>query len=220
MLQTLKKYPVCVSLLKGLDAVSIVQPLINTKPGFNIMEIWKDIKGYEGFYQISNKGRIKSFKRNRIIIMKPSKGSNNYYHISLSKINKKDRKTFSVHRLVAIAFILNPGNKEQTNHKNSIKTDNRVENREWCTRSYNALHSYKAGTRISPKYWLGKFGAEHHSSKAILQYDLNGKLLNIFGSITEAAKFTNTNKCNISKNCIGINKTHMGFIFKYKVDEL
>lgn len=120
-------------------------------------EIFVDIKGYEGLYQVSNFGRVKSlpspiklphggFGMRKEKFLKPGtiKG---YLGVVLTK--DSINKGFSVHRLVATAFINNPENKEQVNHINSIKKDNRVENLEWVTRSENLIHSYNAGTHPS-----------------------------------------------------------------------
>lgn len=113
-------------------------------------EIWKNIEGYEELYRISNLGEVKILKRKvksrfgyRMIkekIKKPfmDKG---YLRIELIK-NKKGKKYF-IHRLVAQAFISNPKNKKEINHIDGIKNNNKVNNLEWCTRSENALHSYK-----------------------------------------------------------------------------
>lgn len=87
-------------------------------------EIWKDIDGYKGLYQISNLGRVKSLRQNRI--MKPSSNEKGYLRVGLTK--NKEYKTVKVHRLVAIAFISNPHNKSEINHINNIRNDNRAGN--------------------------------------------------------------------------------------------
>ena len=109
-------------------------------------EIWKDIKGYEGLYQVSNMGRIKSLKRkvknkngyriaNEKIIKPVLTDTCKYYAVGLHK-NKK-RKTLLVHRLVAINFIPNPNNYTEVNHKDENKQNNNVNNLEWCNHKYN-----------------------------------------------------------------------------------
>src|SRR3979490_3256655 len=100
-------------------------------------EIWKDIKGYEGLYQVSNLGGVKSIstglgRSSGPRVPWPSK--TNYLYVSLSNGGKKN---FLLHRLVAIAFIPNPDNKPCINHKNGIKSDCKTINLEWCTHSEN-----------------------------------------------------------------------------------
>lgn len=122
-----------------------------------VMEIWKDIKGYEGYYQVSNLGRVKSlntrlkyrygYRTRKGRILKPSISHKGYFKITLSKNNKSRNAT--IHRTVAQAFIPNPENKPCTNHKNGIKTDNRVENLEWCTISENTQHAYDTGLKVT-----------------------------------------------------------------------
>lgn len=115
-------------------------------------EIWKDVIGFEGKYQISNFGRIKSLNYNNTHkekIMKLSLDKYGYTKLSIAKNNKDYSKT--IHRLVAQAFIPNPENKSQINHKNGVKTDNRVENLEWCTVSENHKHAFKNKLRENRK---------------------------------------------------------------------
>lgn len=112
------------------------------------MEIWKDIKGYENRYQVSNLGRIKSLPKNgrkEELILKPQPLKTGYLSIDLCKDSKT--KKLSIHRIVAKTFIENTFNKEEVNHINGLKTDNRVENLEWNTKSENQKHSIRIGLR-------------------------------------------------------------------------
>lgn len=122
------------------------------------MEIWKDIPGYEGYYQASTFGNIRSLDRNvtqmnrwgrdvtyikKGKLCRPGSSPNGYKIISLSKAHVK--KYHSVHRIVALTFIPNPKSKSQVNHINGVKTDNSVVNLEWSTSSENQLHAYANG---------------------------------------------------------------------------
>lgn len=119
-------------------------------------EIWKDISGYEGLYQVSNLGRVKSLSRKtkagiknndwvirKDKILKVRKETKGYLNVALYKNNIPKSK--KIHRLVAEAFIDNVLNKPQINHIDGNKTNNRVENLEWCDNSENQLHAYKMG---------------------------------------------------------------------------
>ncbi len=115
------------------------------------MEAWKDIKDYEGLYQISSLGRAKSLPTNNTYgkILKPGINSWGYRCISLYK--NCQQKHAVVHRLVALHFIPNSDNKLEVNHKNGIKLDNRLKNLEWCTPSENMIHAVKNGFLKSQK---------------------------------------------------------------------
>ena len=106
------------------------------------MEVWKTVKGFEN-YEISNLGRVKSFCRNRKGLLLSLVYSRGYLVVGVR--NNKGKKLKKVHRLVSLAFIDNPLNKPQVNHINGIKTDNHVDNLEWCTAKENTIHAYKIG---------------------------------------------------------------------------
>ena len=132
-------------------------------------EIWKDITGYEGLYQVSNIGRVKSlpreigrYLRNRYKILNYNIRNNRYAFVGL--YNNKKVKYFSVHRLVALTFIPNPLKKSEVNHKNGIKLDNRVKNLEWVTSSENKIHAFNNG--------LINFQGENHSQTHLKNEDI------------------------------------------------
>lgn len=180
-------------------------------------EVWKDIKGYEGSYQVSNMGRVKSFCR-KTRILKPQKTQDGYLQVCLCRDGKKKR--LYVHRLVAGSFIPNLENKETINHINEIKTDNHVSNLEWMTRAENNNHGThtergvkKRKGRKQSKEWIDK--RAKGNSKPVLQFTLDGKLVKEWSSITEAGKSGFT-PSNIIKCCRGKQKTSKGYIWKYK----
>lgn len=158
-------------------------------------EIWKDIKGYEGLYQVSNCGRVKSL-RNRSnhkeeIIMKQSIVMG-YSVISLCK--ESISKMYKIHRLVANAFIKNPNGKPQVNHKDGNKQNNNAENLEWVTAKENTIHAYKNGLAHAQR------GIENRRSKAIKQVDLNtGKTIAIYNGLREAERKTGVPHGNIGR---------------------
>ena len=139
-------------------------------------EIWKDIEGYEGLYQISTLGRVRSLRKfdelNNIFVMKPN-ASNRYYKISLSKNGKT--KYFFVHRLVAQAFIPNPDNLSLVNHKDCNKLNNCVSNLEWCDYKYNNNYA-----NINAKRSIGKAITQLKNSNRI---DIINKLKDIQKSL-------------------------------------
>lgn len=171
-----------------------------------MLEEWRDIKGYEGLYQVSNMGRVKSLKRKEGRILRPGIRGGGYMFVVLCASGNK--KYLLVHRLVCEAFHENPEGKPQVNHINENKTDNRDCNLEWCTAKENCSH----GTR-SAKISKAK-------SKPIGQYTLNGELVKVWQSVNEAERQTGFNQSNISKAAHGKYKQSYNFIWKYILKEV
>ena len=169
------------------------------------MEIWKDIPGYEGVYQVSNLGNVKSLPR----MVSNGKG---YLCIELKDKNGKYHFC-GVHRLVAVAFIENPDNKPQINHIDGNKKNNIVENLEWCTNGENQVHAYKMGlNRVT-----GRAGKK---KRPVLQIDpKTGNVVKEYPSVAEAGRAMGCkNPCNIGgvcRNAYG-RKTIAGYYWRYK----
>ena len=162
-------------------------------------EYWKPVVGYEGHYQVSNFGRVKSLKFGKEKILKQYiRGG--YYYVCLSKngIIKK----YSVHRLVAQAFLDNPNNLPQINHKDENKTNNNVDNLEWCDAKYNT----NFGTCIERR--------SKKKSKTVLQYTLDGKFVREWPSTMECERNGYQNG-NVVACCQGRLKKYKDFIWKY-----
>ena len=164
-----------------------------------INEVWKDIKGYEGLYQVSSLGRVKSLPKyhfNYCRILKPVKTAG-YLRVCLHKsFNQKDHL---IHRLVAEAFIPNPANLPQVNHKDEDKNNNNVSNLEWCTSEYNMNY----GTRLSKV------------SAPVIMCEKDGKVIEEFNSISSAHKKYRYSTGSISECCNGKRNSAYGFIWKF-----
>ena len=175
-------------------------------------EVWKDIPGYEGLYQVSNLGRVKSLERvtarERLLIAKerilqPAERKG-YLLVAIGA--RGERKTYSVHRLVAQAFIPNTENKRTVNHKDGNKHNNAVSNLEWNTDAENMRHAISTG--------LMKHQKNNKTSTPVAQYDKEMNLIAVYPSMQEAARagFSEPKVCLC---CQGKNKTHRGYIWKY-----
>ena len=181
-------------------------------------EEWKDVVGYENKYQVSNLGRVKSLyliNRQTIIprerILSQGYNLQGYPIVTLCKNNK--RKTYGVHKLVANAFLSNPNNYNVINHINGIKTDNRVENLEFCTQKYNIQQSFKNGQQKPT--WQDKKGILCPNSKKVNQYDLEGNFIKTWNSLRDVERELNIFAINISKCCRGIYKQSGNYVWRY-----
>lgn len=187
-------------------------------------EVWKDIPGYEGWYQVSNMGRIKSmdrsFTQKRICdsverhiftkgkVIKASYTYGLYLFCHLKKNGTS--KAVKYHRIVCSVFHKNPDNLPQVNHKNEIKTDNRADNLEWCTPKYNRNY----GT--APERLSKKLRNRADCSKPVYKFSLNGVLLKEYPSIKEAARDNNLKEANIVSVCNnGKSSSTGGFIWSF-----
>lgn len=176
-------------------------------------EIWKDIAGYEGLYQVSNLGNVKSLnynrtKKERILI--PGKNNSGYLLVMLSK--NGTRKTFTIHRLAAQAFIENPKNLPEVNHIDEDKTNNCVSNLEFCDRKYNN----KYGTHNARGLKTKKLRKCKNAERTVLQFTKDGKFINEFPSTKEAERFTEIYQSSIVSCCKGRYKSAGGYIWQYK----
>jgi hypothetical protein len=184
-----------------------------------IKEVWKDIKGYEGIYQVSNIGNIKSLEREvpnkrfpgvtnilKEKRLKPGLSSSKYMTVVLSDGIKI--KTFSLHRLIACAFIENNENKPYINHKDGDKLNNIFSNLEWCTASENGKHAHKLGLNSISEYT--KFKIKEANSKKVIDKDTG----EIYNSVITAAKSIKMDKSYLAHMLNGkyVNKTNLIFL--------
>lgn len=170
-------------------------------------ENWKYIKDYEGLYQISDKGRVKSLNylhTRKERIMKLVRDNGGYLIVCLRK--NREKKNYKVHRLVAKSFLSNPQNLPQVNHKDENKENNCVDNLEWCDSKYNNNYGSR-NQKVSEK-----------KSKPVLQFTKDGKFVKTWKSTHDIQRNLGFSQSHISDCCLKKRKTAYNFVWKYKED--
>ena len=167
------------------------------------MEEWRAVKGYEGLYEVSNTGKVRSLRTNRML--KPLVLPNKYLQVSLYKDKKREQPL--VHRLVAMAFIENESNLPMVNHKDENKQNNHVFNLEWCDCRYNNNYG-----ELSPVKAM-----QISRQKSVAQFSMDGVFIRKFDSSHEAARSTGCHQSSISHCCNGKRgyKSSGGYIWKF-----
>ena len=201
-------------------------------------EIWKPIKDYEGLYEVSNLGRVKSLNyrgTGKEKILKNIENSKGYFQVSLVKFGKQ--KVFKIHRLVAETFIPNPEGKPCIDHINTIRSDNRVENLRWVTheennnnpltkKKYSENHREQSGEK-NPMYgrtgeknpMYGRIGENNPKSKPIVQINPDtNEIIKIWASAMEAERQGGFNNGAINQCCKGKRKSHKGYRWAFLED--
>ena len=177
-------------------------------------EEWKDIKGFEGKYKVSNTGKVLSLhfrKKNNPRLLKHTLSRLGYWTVSICG---KDRL---VHRLIAEAFIPNPENKPHIDHINTITTDNRIENLRWVTPKEN-LHNpitFERRRKIMKALFGNKFGVEAHVHKKVYQYSLDGKFIKEWLCMSDACRYYKIDSGSITRCCQGKYNAVGGFQWRY-----
>lgn len=178
-------------------------------------EVWKDIEEYEGLYQVSNYGNVKSLNYNHTKkekILKIDNSSNKGYScVRLCKDKIITKKT--IHRLVAKAFVSNPENKPQVNHIDGNKLNNYANNLEWVTNGENEKHAYNYNLKHK------HFGKNNGRAKSIVQYDLQGNFVREYETIIQAQRETGLGQTTILYILKNKTKKPTKFIFKYKEEK-
>lgn len=182
-------------------------------------EIWKDIEGYEGLYQVSNQGRVKSLSRKvanamfsiKEHVVKEGDNGHGYKFVSLWANNKGNR--YYVHRLVALAFIPNPNDYKYINHKDEDKSNNHVSNLEWCTAKYNC--NYGNHTKKLKESYISD-----GNNRPIDVYDMSGNFVKTYACSNEACKELNVHRRALYLACQGVTKSCKGHRFAFHGEAL
>lgn len=183
-------------------------------------EIWKLIEHHKN-YEISSYGNVRSRDRCIVrngrtcfvkgVLLKQYLGKG-YKRVALYDGNRESRTNYSVHRLVAEAFIPNPDNLPEINHKDENKLNNNVDNLEWCDSKYNSNFGTAIARRVAHQNWDD---ISKKNSKKVVQLDLNGNIIKEYASSKEYKKY-GFNSSGVSRCCNGRLKTYKGYLLRYK----
>ena len=192
-------------------------------------EIWKDIKGFEDRYQISNFGNVKSLRyggRNEIRNLVPKVNNKGYEWVEL--FANGERRCLQVHRLVADAFLPNPNKYPIINHKDENPRNNRVENLEWCDQKYNVHYYFEHHKERYKKLNFDKGPRNHRRrdgcfwingpskrKKKVIQIDKDGNTIKIWDNVSQIARERNMSQWSITQCCEGKRKTAYGCIWRF-----
>lgn len=177
---------------KNLSLENIVQEY----EGVVMEEEWRPVSGYEGLYEVSSFGRIKSLETvdslGRVHPARIIKSFSSYKYRRAGLFKDKKQVKYQVHRLVALEFIPNPNNLPEVNHKRGIRYDNRAWELEWSTCADNHKHAYEKLNKVANKPWKGKSGDKHFRSISVLKVSLDGFIIDYYGSKSETARRTSS----------------------------
>lgn len=181
------------------------------------IEVWKPIVGFEGLYEVSNKGRVRSIRRNALVKAQPTVGG----YLEVHCYNHQKYKIFTIHRLVATAFIPNPQGKRTVNHIDGNKKNNCVENLEWATYSENHKHAYRTGLKkVSDKQRMAASATGtrtcllNRKKTPVIKICSTGEEI-FYESAHEAARKVSGDPSPIIRCCKGKKKTYKGYEWKY-----
>lgn len=179
------------------------------------MEVWKDIKGYESLYQVSNLGNVRSLNwHNERIVKNLYLKHHNRGYLQVELSNGKTKKMFMVHRLVALHFVKGYQVGLVVNHLNENKIDNRAENLEWCTHKKNFQYSLQLHPERAKKYIAG---IPRTQDKPIAQLKCCGEVVKIWDSVLAIKIATGYHPWSITECCRGKRKTAYGYLWRYAI---
>lgn len=183
---------------------------------------WKAVPGYEGKYEASNKGEVRSLNyrgTGQAKVLKPLTSGKGYLMVGLCKNGRMHWE--KIHRLVAILFVPNPENKPQVNHLDGVKTNNQASNLEWATGGENLAHAYKTGLKMADPEWGRTLGKIHGNAgrranrKPIIATDVRTGEETCYESVAEVERMLGVYHSDVSRVCAGKRKSAKGYQFRY-----